>query len=528
VQRAAGQLGEPSIGFMAFARLACWACVAALALLAGGSAVAQAGTRNDEILVLDHHGRVHAHTATGAGATATATATTTESRPPRRSRTHASRKRKPAPKRTVLRELGRLRDGGALTPEDYADRRAVYEDAKRQAKPLKGTRRIELRAVLATLDSVAARGKLTASRVAPLWLTLERNVEWWITGPIPGAGQRIGFEGSELVWQYYPSQGMQIQWLGTFGKLNALAKGSKRTNARTSLLTDEILGLASERAGGLAWEYLFAFGGGSAPWVSSLSQGTGLQALARSAVKLGRQADVLPVTQRALAIFRKRAPEGVRVPAKEGWAGPHYLQYSFAPALYILNGFVQSVVGLHDYAEITGDPTALALYEEGEREAAREVPEYDTGAWSLYSTGTSEHESDVGYHELLRDFLVSMCERAQAPVYCDTAARFTTYETQPPVLALAQQRLRGGRDGTLRVRLSKMSAVDVRILRGGRIVATRSLGTMPYGLVRVRWSVPRRAGTYDVQVSARDLNGNSAEQVGTVEVLKPIKKARRG
>jgi hypothetical protein len=428
----------------------------------------------------------------------------------------------------VLRELARLRDAGALTPEDYAARRAGYEEAKRKAAKLKGTRKLELSAVIATLDAIAARGQLTASRVAPLWLTLDRNVEWWTTGPLPASGQRTGFEGSELVWQYYPRQGMQIQWLGTFGKLNALAKGSRRNNARTSQLTDEVLALASERAGGLAWEYLFAFGGGSPPWVSSLAQGTGLQALARSAQRLGRQADVLPVAQRGLGIFRTAPPAGVRVEPRDGWAGPHFLQYSYAPSLYIINGFVQSIVGLFDYATITGDPTAQTLYLEGEREAAREVPQFDTGAWSLYSIGSSERESDLHYHELLRDFLVSLCDRTRASVYCDAATRFTGYESQPPVLALANQRLRGGKVGTLRMRLSKIAAVSVKVLRGDRVVMSRSIGTVRYGRVHVPWLTPRRAGAYEVQVSARDLNGNVGRAATPLEVLKPLKRKKRG
>jgi hypothetical protein len=505
---------------MTSARIAGWVCVAALALLAGGSAVAQADTRHDKILVLSENGRVRAHTATGS--------LRGERRPPRAAARTAKASK---PKRTVARELARLRDRGAITPEDYTLRRGTYTDAKRRASKLTGMRRNELQAVIATLDAIAARGQLTVSRVAPLWLTLERNVEWWTTGPLLTSGQRTGFEGSELVWQYYPGQGLQLQWLGTFGKLNALAKGSKRNNPRNSLLVDETLALASDRAGGLAWEYLFTFGGGSPPWVSSLAQGTALQALARSAQKLGRQADVLPIAQRGLEIFRTAPPEGVRVEPKPGWAGPHYAQYSFAPSLYILNGFVQSVVGLFDYATITGDPTARTLFEEGEREAAREVPEYDTGAWSLYSTGNAKRESDRGYHELLRDFLVSLCDRTQAPVYCETATRFTEYELEPPELALAAQRLRGGKTGALRIRLSKISSVTVTVMRGSRVVLSRSLGTVPYGLVRAAWAVPRRAGAYDVQVSARDLAGNVGETAATVEVLKPLKprkKPKRG
>jgi D-glucuronyl C5-epimerase C-terminus len=491
-----------------------------LALLAGAPALAQADTKQDDVLVLDNHGNVRAHRATGAA--------TSERQPPRHSVQRDTKARKSKTK-TVAGELKRLRDSGAITPDAYTQYRSTYDDAKRAKRKLSGTRRTELTAVILTLDDIARRGKLTVSRLAPLFLTLQRNTEWWTTGPLMTSGQRTGFAGSELVWQYYPGQGLQIQWLGTFGKLNALVKPkSKRTNAQASRMVDEILPLASARAGGLAWEYEFAFGGGAAPWVSSLAQGTGLQALARAAAKLGRQADVFPVTAQALKIFQRRPPEGVRVAPKSGWAGPHYLQYSFAPGLYILNGFTQSIVGLHDYAQLTGDATAQTLYDQGQAELAREVPQYDTGAWSLYSTGTSRHESDVSYHELLRDFLTSMCDRTQAAVYCDTATRFTDYESEPPTLALAAAPVHGGKTGTVRVRLSKISAVTVQISRDGEVVSTRSLGTIPYGLTRVSWSAPRHKGVYDVHVSARDLNGNSAARDGTVKVLKPVKKRKRG
>src|SRR5438552_3412222 len=83
-----------------------------------------------------------------------------------------------------------------------------------------------------------------------------------------------------------------------------LAAGTRR---------DEALPLAAERAGGLAWEYLFPFDGQRPPWISSLAQGTGLQAMAREAIRLGRQADVLPLAGRGLGIFQTPPPAGVRV-----------------------------------------------------------------------------------------------------------------------------------------------------------------------------------------------------------------------
>ena len=143
-----------------------------------------------------------------------------------------------------------------------------------------------MRGVLAAVEGIAARRQLTPSRLTPLWLTLQRNLEWWTTGPLLASGRRVEFQGSELVWQYYPGQGLQLQMLGNFGKLNGL--WGTRANARLAVMLDELLPLAAERAGGLAWEYYFTFGGGRPPWVSGLAQGTAVQALARAATRLRR------------------------------------------------------------------------------------------------------------------------------------------------------------------------------------------------------------------------------------------------
>ena len=294
---------EPSIGVLGPMRTVRYACIALLAAL-----VFAAPASADEVLVLGKDGRARERddrhlTATRmprprAGAVATA----------------AQRKKKK--RRTVAGELKRLRDTGLITPEDYAARRAFYDEVKRQARTLTGLRKTEMRGVLAAVEGIAARRQLTPSRLAPLWLTLQRNLEWWTTGPLLASGRRVEFQGSELVWQYYPGQGLQLQMLGNFGKLNGL--WGTRANARLAVMLDELLPLAAERAGGLAWEYYFTFGGGRPPWVSGLAQGTAVQALARAATRLRRQADVLPIAQRALAVFETPAPEGVRVPAAGG------------------------------------------------------------------------------------------------------------------------------------------------------------------------------------------------------------------
>ena len=213
----------------------------------------------------------------------------------------------------------------------------------------------------------------------------------------------------------------------------------------------------------------------------------------------------------------------MRVPAG---AGVHYAQYSFEPGLRILNGFIQSLVGLYDYGRLAADDRAKALFAEGEPRAREEVPTYDTGAWSLYSRGTVTHESDLGYHTLLRDFLDSLCNRTKTAVYCGAEHHFTTYLTTTPVVKVASRRLRGGTYGKIKMSLDKISGVTLRITRGEKLVHTRYVGSLSRGSHTLGWQVPRRAGDYTVTLAARDLAGNPATATGDIEVLKPRKKKR--
>jgi hypothetical protein len=424
------------------------------------------------------------------------------------------------PRRTVIRELKRMLAAGAIDQAEYEERRAQYESARELVPRLPGRRRIEMAGAVGMLERFAARGSLTVSRLQPLWLSLQRNRKWWTTGPLLAPGRRVSFDGSEVVWQYVAGQGLQFHPLANFGKLNALWSG-KDYDDRLELLLDELLGLAVERAGGIGWEYAFDYGGGSAPWVSGLAQGTALQALARAAIRLQRKDEILPIAQQGLALFEAAPPAGVRVPEGDG---AHYLIYSFNPHLRVLNGFVQSLVGLSDFAAYANDDRARTLFADGDREAQREVPAYDTGFWSRYSQA---RESNLSYHRLLMGFLGSLCERTSVPVYCTTRDNFDRYLYEPPKVEVVTQRLRGGRTGTIRFRLSKISTVTVRVARSGRLVRRAALLAGAGGR-SVGWAVPRRKGIYEVRVTAVDLAGNPGTAKAEVEVLKPRKRRAKG
>jgi hypothetical protein len=478
---------------------------------------------------------------------------------------------------SVTSALQSLQRSGQITPALYAKYTSAYAAAKRSLGRLSGTRRAELGAVMSNVQAMAASGYFIASRLPVIFLTLENNRKWWTTEALLASGTRVSFPGSKIVWEYYGGQGIEIQWLGTFGEGNGYFL-SGHENANLHQLLDEVLPLATKRAGGITWEYMFQFDGGKPPWTSGLSQGTALQVFARSWQRF-KEPELLTAAQQALGIFETPTSSGVQVKTP---AGSEYAEYTYAPGDRILNGFIQAIIGIYDYTQITQDPLGQKLFEAGDAEARAETPHYDTGAWSMYDQFS---ESNLNYHELLTEFLVHLCERtregppirptpAPAPtptpttptttpttpttttptggtapegtsttakaaaanaksaatnakpvatpiagdqIYCTTAQKFTNYEKTPPVISLLTTKLKGGTRAGVQVSLSKISTVRLTIRQGSRTVWTNS-AYVGRGKPKLLWTTPKGGGTFSVTVSATDPAGNFATSTGTLVV----------
>jgi hypothetical protein len=409
--------------------------------------------------------------------------------------------------RTVPRVLQTLRRKGQISASAYGQYRSIYASAAAALGRLSGTRALELRAVIANLNAIAARGQMVPGRLPALFETLARNRQWWTTGPLLAADQRVEFSGSQLVWEYYPGQGIELQVLGTFAKADALYTAGARQYPQLHELLSEMIPLASRRGGGLTWEYYFQFDGGSPPWTSAMSQGTGLEALTRAFEAFGDRT-YLDVAHSALRIFTVHPPVGVAVPTVRG---TRYIQYTFTPGTEILNAFLQALIGLYDYAQASGDPLARQLFAAGDAEARWEVPQFDTGAWSLYQPGV---EDTLSYHELVTGFLQELCARTHASVYCVTAQHFQSYLKTPPVLTLLTTRVRPRVSAAIRFRLSKYSHVGIVILRGSSTVFETS-ADFGYGVRS--FTVPGlKRGSYTIRLAATDLAGNFKRITGTL------------
>ena len=345
---------------------------------------------------------------------------------------HASTKRG---RRAVYAVLRRELRRKHIRKSQYRRWRATYARSARTLRRLRGARATQLRYVLVSVESLALRKRLIASRMPAVFLQLERNRQYWPRMPYPAVGDQVSFRGSELLYQYFAGEGLQLHPLSIFKKANHLHGFCERKEptcdeAALRRILDEMTALAVKRSRGfIAWEYLFYFGGGVPPWMSGMAQATGIQALGRAA-QLLNEPKYAATARRALGAFTTAPPTGVRTTGPRG--GVAYLQYSFAPRLYIFNAFLQSLIGLYDFSNLTDDARARSLYTDAIDEARAEVPYSDVGDWSLYNY--AGHESSRDYHELLREFLDSLCTRKQGAVFCEYAKKYRGYQVDPPTV----------------------------------------------------------------------------------------------
>src|SRR4051812_20773395 len=287
--------------------------------------------------------------------------------------------------------------GGLTADQDYGYRRSLRQ-AMRVMRTLdlyaKERRRDELGSQIVGLATVAARGALTPARMRPMFRQLDANRVWFAASAPPGPEARVSVGGDPLVYAYYPGHGLQFQPLFNWTKVNGY--WFAKDYAGMQKLIDELAAVnVPQRGGWVSWEYAFDYPGSHAPWLSGMAQGVAIQALAR-AWQVTQNSRDLALARRALpGLGRPLAAGGLLVRASRGRWWPLYAE---DPSLRVLNGDLQTVISLYDYAAITSDARALRWAQDGAAVAAARLRRYDTGAWSLYQ---GSEEAPLGYHDLM-------------------------------------------------------------------------------------------------------------------------------
>jgi D-glucuronyl C5-epimerase C-terminus len=408
----------------------------------------------------------------------------------------------------VLTTLSALQVRGRQDAANATAWRRLYNQGKIAARHLRGSARTNMKGVLANLTSLAKR-RLLGDRAFPAFLILQRNVEWFWQDRKGAAayGTRTTFPGSQIIYEFYPGSGWQLQPLANFGKINGLLKLKHPKAGQIESYADEMLQTAVTRHGFLAFEYYFPWSGGPPGWVSGMATATGMQALSTLAQRDG-QTRYADAAHSMLGVFESGPPWGIQLQRPEGL---FFLQYSQDPSLLVGNAYAQSILGLDVYARNSGDTTAASLVRQAVDAARQILPQYDTGAWSLYyrTPRGPGHESDLSYHQLFESFLAEMCQRWQAP-FCDLAANFQRYETEPVELTSLRAKV-DKRKRQLRVgfTISKRSGVTLSLKRGSKTVYSW-LSPLERGKHKITWALPKR-GSYQIVLAAKSLNGIASQ-----------------
>ncbi|KAL5106253.1 D-glucuronyl C5-epimerase [Taenia crassiceps] len=134
-------------------------------------------------------------------------------------------------------------------------------------------------------------------------------------------------------------------------------------------------------------------------WCSAMGQGQGISLLVRANYMTGEKS-FLTAADRALAPFRRSVEQsqssdeacGVRANFLGQSTLPWYEEYPVVPSVFVLNGFIYSLIGLYDLskvASVNGTNNAIIarasqLLEDGVATLARVLPLYDSGTGSFY------------------------------------------------------------------------------------------------------------------------------------------------
>lgn len=122
------------------------------------------------------------------------------------------------------------------------------------------------------------------------------------------------------------------------------------------------------------------------PWISSMYQGLGLSTLAR-AWMISKNEEYLTTAQEALRSFEVPVSKGgvLKVDRKGFW---WYDEYACTRRANVLNGFIFALVGLYEYHDVSKDPKALTLFNNGIKTAMHYIDKYDLNflvfKWSKY------------------------------------------------------------------------------------------------------------------------------------------------
>ena len=320
------------------------------------------------------------------------------------------------------------------------------------------------RTSIGNLHDIAARGAASraracrrCSRRSSATASGGRRAACWPTA------QRVEFSDSELVWQYYPGEGIELQVLGTFGKANGLWMA--KDDAELRALLDEMVPLAAaarrrRSRGSTTSTSAAARRRGRARWrrrPASRRSRARAQRLRRAGLPRDGDAGAEAVLARAAG---RRAADDARRRALPASTRSRPAQASSTRSCRRSSGSARL---RRDHAD---SAAARRLFRAGDRQArARRARRRHR---RLVALPARRRRVRPRLPQLLRDFLRNLCDRTRTEVYCTTGASVHARPEGAARADAADEARARAQTVLVRFEVSKVSRVGMTIRRGGR------------------------------------------------------------
>ncbi|KAL0841693.1 hypothetical protein ABMA28_013966 [Loxostege sticticalis] len=168
-------------------------------------------------------------------------------------------------------------------------------------------------------------------------------------------------------------------------------------------------------------------------WHSAMSQGHAISVLARA---YHRSGDALYLRAAKKALYLLDVPSAAGG-VKALWCDKHvwYEEYPTKPPLFVLNGFIYTLLGLYDLHVIEGENSislAKKMFDDGMASLKTLLPLFDTGSGSFYdlrhfTLGVSPNIARWDYHATHVNQLYLLAGLDDDPILINTARRWEGY-----------------------------------------------------------------------------------------------------
>ena len=168
-------------------------------------------------------------------------------------------------------------------------------------------------------------------------------------------------------------------------------------------------------------------------WYSAMGQGQAMSVLVRAYLD-SKQERYIKAAVEALKLFEIDSTQG-GVRAKFMGVMDWYEEYPTTPSIFVLNGFIYSLMGLYDLKETTtgkDQETAERIYDSGMKSLKAMIGMYDTGVGTLYdlrhiTTDIEPNRARWDYHTTHINQLMQLMVIDDDPIFKTTVKRWLGY-----------------------------------------------------------------------------------------------------